>query len=228
MPFVSTGFPALDQMLAGDGECAGFPRGSLTLIGGGVGSGKSQIMRECCSRAHKRGLKVVYLDSEDSFKGEYPTLSVSHLDVVYRLMAQLLHPGKKDKTDLLVLDSLTHMVSNGIDPMQSRSHALQLVQLFNAEMGQTSVVGTLQSQMYAPHTSRNRPSAEVEVGSQASIILNVLKNNSGYHLELVKSKVSTAGVSCEIRPRDMEYFDRSMVQTRYQRILRGRYQTPHF
>lgn len=225
MSFVSTGFPAFNRMLAGNGGCAGFPRGGLTLLGGAVGSGKSQVMRECCARAHRRGLKVVYIDTEGSLRSEYPSVFLTSLDEVQRLMAQLLHPGKKDKTDLLVLDCVTQLVSESEDSTQLGGHARQLGQLFRVAMGQTAVVGTLQSRRTSLNVT-TRPSASV--GYQASVILNVSNNNGVYNLELSKSKVSSAGVSCEIRLDDLEEeFDRSKIQTRYQRILRGRYQTPH-
>lgn len=215
MSFVSTGFPAFNRMLAGKGECAGFPRGGLTLLGGAVGGGKSRVMRECCARAHRRGLKVVYIDSESESRAEYPSVFVTTLDEVQSLMVQLLHPGKKDKTDLLVLDCVTRMISESTDSIPK-----QLGQLFRVAMGQTAVVGTIQSRITSFNVT-TRPSASV--GYQASVILNVAHNNGVYNLELLKSKVGSAGVSCEIRLDDLEEeFDRSKIQTRYKRILRGR------
>lgn len=219
MPFISTGFPALNRMLAGDGGCAGFPRGSLTAIVGAPGSGKSRVMMECCSRAHNRGLKVVYVSTENEFEAEYPTRFMISLDEVSRLMASLLHPGKKDKTDLLVLDCVTQMVSetdvSASELPQLGSHSQQLGRLFRGSMGQAAVACTVQSR---------RPRNSSEMGYQASVILNVSHSNSVYNLELTKSKISTAGVSCDIRLDDPEKeFDRSVIQTRYQRILRGRY-----
>lgn len=218
MSFVPTGFQALDQMLSGKGDCKGFPRGGLTLIGGAPGGGKSQVMRKCCARAHKKGLSVVYLTSEEEFKAEYPVREIVSLDEVGRLVANLLHHGKREKTDLLVLDSLSHMLPDSSPSPTSplASHARQLGQLFSGDFGQTAVVGTFQSR----RGSNGSPSSELR--HRASVILGVSHSNGTYHLELVKSKVGTAGVSCEIRPIDMEDFDRSKIPTRYQRMLRGR------
>jgi hypothetical protein len=221
MSFVPTGFLALDQMISGNGDCKGFPRGGLTLLGGNPGGGKSQLMRKCCARAHKRGLSVVYLTSEEDFKAEYPVLEIVSLDEVGRLVAHLLHHGKIEKTDLLVLDSLSHMLpdsrlsSSSTPPLAS--HARQLGQLFRGDFNQTAVVATFQSR----RGTNGSPS--LELGHRASVILGVSNSNSIYRLELIKSKVSHAGVSCEIRPTDMDDFDRSKILTRYQRILRGQY-----
>lgn len=221
MPFVSSGFPALDKMLAGNGEIFGFPSGGLTLLEGPPGSGKSQLIRKCCARTHKRGLNVVYISSEGEFKAEYPTIVESSLNQVTRYTAELLHPGRREKVHLLVIDSIPHLVSDQIEPLGG--HAQQLGRLFGIDFGQTAVVGTFQTMRIGIHHNTRLASV---VGHQSSVILNVSNNNSIYHLELVKSRISTAGVvSCEIRPVDMEdieYFDRSKVPTRYQRILCGR------
>lgn len=218
MSFVPTGFSALDRMLAGGGECAGFSRGSLTLIGGAPGSGKSQVMRKCCARAHKKGLSVVYITSEEEFRSDYPVREMTSLDEVARLIAYLLHPGKREKTDLLVLDSLNHMVSDNTTPDSILGgRARQLSQLFNSGFGRTAVVSTFQTAkgLISPHPNSS-------MALRSDVILSVSNSSGTYHLGLVKSKVSTAGVSCEIRPIDMEDFDRSKIPTRYQRILRGR------
>ena len=221
MPFVPTGFPALNRMLAGKGPCAGFMRGGLTLIGGAPGGGKSQLMRECCSRAHKKGLKVVYITSEEEFRAEYPVRELTSLDEVARLIANLLHPGKREKTDLMVLDSITHMVpDNNTTDNALAGRTVQLNRLFNAGFGNAAVVGTFQS---SREMLRNISHSN-SMTNQASVVLNVSNSNSVYYLNLVKSRVSESGVSCEIRlnDSDIDYFDRSKIPTRYQRILRGR------
>lgn len=224
MPFVSSGFPALDKILAGEGGISGFPSGGLTLLEGSSGSGKSQLMRKCCARAHKKGLNVVYISSEDAFKADYPVIVNSSLTEVTRYVAELLHPGRRNKVNLLVLDSITHLIPDQIEPEAPiGNQARQLGQLLRLDFGKTAVVGTLQTRRSTLRPS-TRPSSD-EMGLQASVILNVSLSNSTYRLELVKSRVSISGVSCEIRPVDMEdieYFDRSKIPTRYQRILRVR------
>lgn len=216
MSFVSTGFKALDDMLAGSGGCKGFPRGGLTLLEGSPGGGKTQILRECCARAHKKGLHVVYIDTDNGFESKYPSIFQSSLNEVSRLIAQLLHPGKKDKTDLLVIDSIDHLISDNTPDSPLGVITRQVAPLLRAEsFGQTAMVCT---------SSRTNL---LTIGI-ASVILSVTNTSGTYRLVLEKSRVSTTGVSCEIRPIDMEDFDRSRVLTRYQRILRGRNQTPHF
>jgi hypothetical protein len=147
-------------------------------------------MHKCCDRAHKKGLSVVYITSEEEFRAEYPVREMASLDDVARLVACLLHPGKKEKTDLLVLDSITHMVPENRGTMVVAESARRWGRLFSSGFGQTAVVGTFQARRES-----TRPSAEM--GHQANVILSVSNSNSTYTVELVKSKVSAAGVSCE-------------------------------
>lgn len=218
MSFVSTGFQALNSMIAGNSECRGFPRGGFTILNGESGSGKSQLLKTCCSRAHRNGLKVVYITSEDRFQSEYPVVEVNTLDEVTRLMATLLHPGKNDKTDLLVIDCLTQLWAT--DSTLLANHARELGAMFRREFGQTAVVGTVQSRRVGGALSS--VAGSTGVAFVASIILGITKEDTGYRLDLFKSRFSFAGVSCLILPTDMDDFDRSTIPTRYQRILRGR------
>jgi hypothetical protein len=170
-------------------------------------------LRKCCERAHKKGLKVVYLTSEEEFRSEYPVREMTSLEDVTRLVANLLHPGKRDKTDLLVLDSLTHMTPD-FRGAELAGHARQLEVMLQLDFGQTSVVGTYQSRRLGPSINSTH--------QRSNIVLDISKIGQNYRVDLVKARYGVAGVSCEIRPIDMEDYDRSKIPTRYERILRGR------
>jgi hypothetical protein len=221
MSFVSTGFENLDRMIAGSGGCMGFPRGGLTLVSGGTGSGKTRVMQVCCNRAHKRGLSVVYITTEARFDAPYPVIELSDLDEVSRFMTTLLLPGRKNKVDLLVLDALTQMTSDLGPDSELADHARRLGALFRRSFGQSVVVGTIQSRRLGGGLDTLGGSSSLAFLSRST--LSISKLNEGYHIDLVKSRVSVSGVSCVIRPSDMEDFDRSNIPTRYQRILRGSY-----
>jgi hypothetical protein len=216
MSFVTTGFPVLDSMLSSGNDCRGFPRGALTLLSGATGSGETQVLRKCCERAHKKGLKVVYFTTEEEFRSEYPVREVTSLEDVTRRVANLLHPGKRDKTDLLVLDSLTHMTPD-FSRAEIAGHARQLEGMLQLDFGQTAVVGTYQSRRLGPGLTSSSSTHQ-----RSNIALEISKIGQNYRLDLVKSRYGVAGVSCEIRPIDMEDYDRSKIPTRYERILRGR------
>lgn len=60
-PRVASGIGELDRVLGG-----GLVQGSLVLIGGEPGSGKSTLMLQACQRLGASGLKVLYVTGEES------------------------------------------------------------------------------------------------------------------------------------------------------------------
>lgn len=56
----STGFPEVDRVLGG-----GLMRGSVTLIGGEPGIGKSTLLLQLCARAETKG-RLLYVSGEES------------------------------------------------------------------------------------------------------------------------------------------------------------------
>ena len=60
---MTTGFGELDRVLGG-----GIVRGSLTLIGGDPGIGKSTILLQVCKNLSDQGRKVLYISGEESLK----------------------------------------------------------------------------------------------------------------------------------------------------------------
>ena len=58
-PGLPTGIARLDEGLAG----GGIPRGRLTEVSGGVGSGKTTLVRRLVERAAAAGVRVAYIDA---------------------------------------------------------------------------------------------------------------------------------------------------------------------
>ena len=59
----SSGIPELDRVLGG-----GIVKGSLTLVGGDPGIGKSTLLLQICRYQANSGKKVVYVSGEESLK----------------------------------------------------------------------------------------------------------------------------------------------------------------
>ncbi|MEM3977243.1 MAG: ATPase domain-containing protein, partial [Thermoplasmata archaeon] len=59
MERISTGVSTLDLMLRG-----GYDRGSITMIYGGPGSGKTNLVLNFAVKISKSGKKVIFIDSE--------------------------------------------------------------------------------------------------------------------------------------------------------------------
>lgn len=60
---ISTQMPELDRVLGG-----GIVPGSLTLVGGDPGIGKSTLLLQVCKQLSDKGLKVLYVSGEESVK----------------------------------------------------------------------------------------------------------------------------------------------------------------
>ena len=60
---ISTQMPELDRVLGG-----GIVPGSLTLVGGDPGIGKSTLLLQLCKELSDKGLKVLYVSGEESVK----------------------------------------------------------------------------------------------------------------------------------------------------------------
>ncbi len=58
---ITTGFPEVDTVLGG-----GIVKGSMTLIGGAPGIGKSTLMLQIASKAARKGVDVLYISGEES------------------------------------------------------------------------------------------------------------------------------------------------------------------
>ncbi|MBQ9156780.1 MAG: DNA repair protein RadA [Eubacterium sp.] len=60
---ISTGIPEMDRVLGG-----GIVRGSLTLVGGDPGIGKSTLLLQVCRNLANDGKRVLYISGEESLK----------------------------------------------------------------------------------------------------------------------------------------------------------------
>ncbi len=104
---VSSGMEELDRVLGG-----GIVPGSLVLLGGDPGIGKSTILLQVCRYLSANGTKVLYVSGEESlqqirlradrmgdFKGDVRMASETSLDVIEELIAA-------EKPDFCVIDSI--------------------------------------------------------------------------------------------------------------------------
>ena len=106
----STGFPELDRVLGG-----GTVPGSMVLVGGDPGIGKSTILLQVCRNFAASGKRVLYVSGEESLKqirlragrigalsGDLRFLSETNLDTVRDVI-------DAEKPDVAVIDSIQTM-----------------------------------------------------------------------------------------------------------------------
>ncbi len=112
---VDTGIEELDRVLGG-----GIVQGSLVLVGGDPGIGKSTLLLQVCQRLSDRGKKVLYISGEESlrqiklranrmgdFKDTLSLLCETNLDIIRRVIEQ-------HKPEMAVVDSIQTMYSEEV------------------------------------------------------------------------------------------------------------------
>ncbi len=112
---ISSGIPELDRVLGG-----GIVKGSLTLVGGDPGIGKSTLLLQVCRNLANMGLSVVYVSGEESlrqirmradrlggFDQDVELLCETDLDIAVEALANR-------RPDVAVVDSVQTMFSEEI------------------------------------------------------------------------------------------------------------------
>ncbi len=112
---IPTGSEELDLVLGG-----GLVSGSLVLVGGSPGVGKSTLLLKVCANLAKRGKKVLYVSAEESagqikiranrIEANHPNLFLLNELVLENILAHL----QKEYYDLLVIDSIQTIYSEEI------------------------------------------------------------------------------------------------------------------
>lgn len=112
---MTTGITELDRVLGG-----GIVKGSLSLVGGDPGIGKSTLLLQVCRNLANAGRKVLYASGEESmhqikmrasrigtFQGELLLLCETDMDI-------LVNGIQKAKPEFLVVDSIQTMYSDSV------------------------------------------------------------------------------------------------------------------
>ena len=109
---IKTEISELDRVLGG-----GIVKGSLVLVGGDPGIGKSTLLLQCCRNLSEQKKKVLYISGEESLQqikirakriGEFGDslflLCETNLDIIQEVI-------KKEKPEIVVIDSIQTMYS---------------------------------------------------------------------------------------------------------------------
>ena len=143
---ISTGFGELDRVLGG-----GIVQGSLILIGGDPGIGKSTILLQTCGNLDK-SLKILYVSGEESqqqikIRAERLGVDSSNLKIYSETnMENIVSCIYKEQPDILVVDSVQTMFNPSISPApgsvsQIRDVAATLMRIAKEESIATFLVG---------------------------------------------------------------------------------------
>lgn len=112
---ISSGMPELDRVLGG-----GIVKGSLTLVGGDPGIGKSTLLLQICRNLGNGGYHVLYVSGEESLKqikmraerlGIFEKEIFLYCETDIHAAAEVI---RREKPDMVVVDSVQTMFSDEI------------------------------------------------------------------------------------------------------------------
>ncbi|MBP9996967.1 MAG: DNA repair protein RadA [Lachnospiraceae bacterium] len=110
------GMPELDRVLGG-----GIVRGSLTLVGGDPGIGKSTLLLQVCKYLSDAGLEVLYISGEESLKQiKLRAMRIGDMNEHIKLLCEtnlesIVQTVKRSKPEVVIIDSIQTMYSEIID-----------------------------------------------------------------------------------------------------------------
>lgn len=143
-----TGFGELDRVL-GDG----IVKGSLVLVGGDPGIGKSTLLLQVCRNLALAGKRVLYISGEESLKqikmragrighieGELLFLSETNLDVIAGSMETV-------KPDIVIIDSIQTMFREDISSAPGSVSQVRSQPTFSCRLQRASASPYLSSAM---------------------------------------------------------------------------------
>ncbi len=111
-----TGMAELDQVLGG-----GLVKGSVLLVGGEPGIGKSTIMLQCAGILSRDRLKVLYVSGEESaaqlkLRGDRLGVSDNEIDILStNSLEDVLQACDNEKPDYIILDSIQTIASDDLN-----------------------------------------------------------------------------------------------------------------
>jgi len=144
---IEIGIEEFDRVLGG-----GIVKGSLILVGGEPGIGKSTLLIQMANQLSKKGLKILYASGEESFKqikirAERLNLNSQELYIISETNLDIIEKGiDKILPDILIIDSVQTVYSSDITSApgsvsQVRESTYRLMKIAKEKAIATFIVG---------------------------------------------------------------------------------------
>ena len=221
-PSISTGFPALDQLLGENTDYFGIPRGGLTILTGQVASGKSLLLRKIAEHAAVSGYHVAFIDPEA--RGPLnPSPPFDYISILHDVgSAHEFIKTHLNRYDLVVIDHYNAFEMpnpTGALAFQAR----MATRFFHRSWGVTAAIASWQSRRELSPSFT--PSMPIGVAYESSLTLDITNEVAAHTIQITKNRYGQSGVGCSV------YLDRDSskpkpvkevyIPTRFERVLRG-------
>ncbi|RQD63102.1 MAG: DNA repair protein RadA [Desulfonatronovibrio sp. MSAO_Bac4] len=205
--FLSTQMPELDELLGG-----GIVPGSVILLGGEPGIGKSTFLLQLCSAIARTARGSLYVSGEESLSQirsrahRLDLLDSGTMAISTNSLEDILWAfDSADKSDLIIVDSVQTISSNALDsipgtPSQIRTVSSRLIQKAKETDTCVILVGhvTKDGQIAGPKLLEHMVDTVLYLeGDKEHLfrILRVVKNRFGPANELVMFEMSSNGLN---------------------------------
>lgn len=205
--FLSTKMPELDELLGG-----GIVPGSVILLGGEPGIGKSTLLLQLCAAIARTAQGSLYVSGEESLSQirsrahRLDLLNSGIMAISTNSLEDILGAfDSKNKSDLIIVDSVQTISSNALDsipgtPSQIRTVSSRLIQKAKETDTCVILVGhvTKDGQIAGPKLLEHMVDTVLYLeGDKEHLfrILRVVKNRFGPANELVMFEMSSNGLN---------------------------------
>src|SRR5215216_5966421 len=221
-PRLSSGLPELDRVIGG-----GFVRGSVLLVGGDPGIGKSTLLIQTAAALAKAGHRAVYISGEEAvaqvrLRAERLGLSQAPVELAAETSVEdiiaTLSQGKVPR--LIVVDSIQTMWTDAVESApgtvtQVRASAQALIRFAKRSGAAVILVGhvTKDGQIAGPRVVEHMVDAVLSFegeGSHQFRILRAVKNRFGPTDEIGVFEMTGAGLRQVANPSELFLSERDL------------------
>ena len=153
--YLSTGIDDLNEVLSGDRENGGWPRGRIVELFGPEGSGKTWILSQTYKYCTENGLKALHYDAEGSYSKAFAAshgvdlerLIISDEDVCEKMAREIYQFLEEDLFDVIGIDSLASLV-----PERSLNQTVGAESVANLPLAMSRIIPMLNSALKKSNT----------------------------------------------------------------------------
>src|SRR4051812_33554857 len=221
-PRIASGIPELDRVTGG-----GFVKGSVILLGGDPGIGKSTLLMQACAALSNKGHRVVYISGEEAvaqvrLRAERLGLAGAPVELAAETSVEdiIATLGERTPPRLVIIDSIQTMWTDMVESApgtvtQVRGSAQMLIRFAKRSGAAIILVGhvTKDGQIAGPRVVEHMVDAVLSFegeGSHHFRILRAVKNRFGPTDEIGVFEMTGAGLQEVPNPSELFLSERDL------------------
>jgi len=237
---ISTGFTEFDRVLGGDTKEVGIVEGSVVLISGDPGIGKSTLLLQTCANVYSKLQNILYISAEESveqvaLRAERiirDTNAMDKINLVYSSsVEEIIATIEKFKSDFVIIDSIQTIETDSVKGFagglaQVKNSAIKLANFAKSNNVTMFIIGhiTKEGNIAGPKLLEHLVDTVIQIEGEKNTDLRIvrgLKNRFGATNEVGILKMEVAGLSDVSNPSDYFLTKKSLPGICKSAILEG-------